>query len=403
MILEFPEDFFWGTSTSAAQIETAEGHQWEGLEAKDGFIFKRTIDHEKQRLEDAKYITQFGSVYRCSVDWSRLQKGPFAPFEQSVVEEYQNFFAYLNDEGIKVMLVLYHFAHPIWFEKKGGWIEEENISIFVNFAEQCYEHFGVYVFNWNTFNEPNVYALNAFLTGYFPPHQKRKYRSANRVLKHMAMAHEIIYEIFKENKPEIPIGISLNTAWFKGINFLGIPGAVVSDWWFNRRPGRLFKNLDYWGISYYAYVPFTPIPLTEITHPGKLEQRKIPHDKMWGYYPEGLGKIIHRLHKKYKKAIIITESGICTDDPNKRIESIKDYLKVIHQAIQNGIDIKGYIHWSTFDNFEWNLGPTYRFGLVRVNAYTKERTLTEAGVFYAKIAQENKLELEEKLSPNDTP
>ena len=69
------------------------------------------------------------------------------------------------------------------------------------------------------------------------------------------------------------------------------------------------------------------------------------------------------------------------------------YLKVIHQAIQDGVDIQGYIHWSTFDNFEWNLGPTYRFGLVRVNTYTKERQMTEAGTFYAQITKENKIDL----------
>lgn len=396
MILVFPDDFFWGTSTSAAQIETADGHQWEGLEAKDGFVFKRTIDHEKQRIEDAEYITQFGSVYRCSVDWARLQKSPLAPFDLAVVEEYQHFFAHLNDEGTQILLVLHHFAHPLWFEKAGGWVQEENIACFINFAEQCHQHFSDYIFNWNTFNEPNVYALNTYLTGHFPPHQKRKYAKANRVLKHMAMAHEITYELFKEKKPEIPIGISLNTAWFKGLNFLGIPGAKLSDWWFNKRPAHLFKSLDYWGLSYYAYIPFTPIPITEITHPGKLDKRNIPHDKMWAYYPEGFGKIIRRFHKKYKKPIIITESGICTDDPERRIDSIIDYLKVIHQAIQEGVNIQGYIHWSTFDNFEWNLGPTYRFGLVNVNAYTKERQLSKAGSFYTQITQDNKVDSQKR-------
>lgn len=402
MILSFPDQFFWGTSTSAAQIETADGHQWEGLKTKDGFTFKRTIDHEKQRLEDAAFICQFGTVYRCSVDWARLQKAPLHPFDPSVIKEYQTLFDYLQKEGMHIMLVLHHFAHPRWFEEAGGWTKEENITYFVNFAEQCQKHFGTYVFNWNTFNEPNVYALNAFLLGHFPPYQKRKLSRANRVLRHMAWAHQIVYDLFKQNSPDIPIGISHNTAWFESTNFLGRLGASISDWWFNRKVPKLFRPVDYWGISYYAYVPFTPIPLTEINHPGALAKRQIPHDKMWGYYPEGLGKVMQWIYGKYKKPIIITENGICTDDPQRRSHSIIDYLKVIHQALQEGVKIEGYIHWSTFDNFEWNLGPTYRFGLVQVDLNTKERTMTKAGEFYARITRKNKLELEtDGLPKND--
>ncbi|MCB0566252.1 MAG: family 1 glycosylhydrolase, partial [Phaeodactylibacter sp.] len=87
--------------------------------------------------------------------------------------------------------------------------------------------------------------------------------------------------------------------------------------------------------------------------------------------------------------LIMAESGICTDDPQRRIQAIKDYLKVCHRAIQEGVVLKGFIHWSTWDNFEWNLGPTYRFGLVRVDLKTMEREMTKAGTFFAKVAEEN--------------
>ncbi|MCB0494452.1 MAG: family 1 glycosylhydrolase [Cyclobacteriaceae bacterium] len=134
-------------------------------------------------------------------------------------------------------------------------------------------------------------------------------------------------------------------------------------------------------------MPFDPIPLTEIEHPGQLDKHKIAHDKMWGYFPEGLGIALRRFWKKYKKPLIVTENGICTDDPKVRIQAIKDYLHVCHQVLKSDIPIQGYIFWSTWDNFEWHLGPTYRFGLVEVNPETKDRRMTEAGRFYHTITQ----------------
>ena len=113
---------------------------------------------------------------------------------------------------------------------------------------------------------------------------------------------------------------------------------------------------------------------------------------MWGYNPDGLGRILRRFSKKYGKPIFITENGICTADPERRISAIKDYLTTIHRAIGEGVDMLGYIHWSTFDNFEWHLGPTYRFGLVAVDFKTMERTMTPAGEFYSKICRENSVE-----------
>lgn len=389
MRIEFPSDFLWGTSTSAAQTETAFDHQWKGFVAKDDFVLERTTDHELRRDEDIKYIRQFGTVYRCGVDWSKLQREPYGEFHAETVAEYQDFFRKLNEGGTKVLLVLHHFANPNWFEEKGGWLERENVAYFVDFARQCIEHFGPYVFNWNTFNEPNAYAMCSYFLGTFPP-QKRSYTKANRALRHLGIAHEVVYDLIKQKYPDVPVSISLNTSYFKALNPLGHIPRWLADWWYNRRAAKIFlPKMDYWGISYYAYVPLNPFPITEIEKPGKLDELRIRHDKMWGYYPEGLGILIKQLYKKHKMPVLVIENGICTDDPSERIRSIREYLKVIYDTMQSGIPIKGYIHWSTWDNFEWNLGPTYRFGLVRVNNFTKDREMTEAGHFYAQVTQEN--------------
>ena len=191
MKLTFPPNFFWGTSPAAAQVETASDHNWKGLKSKDGYTFDVTTGHEKRRLEDADNILQFGTVYRCGVDWARLQSAPFAPFDGEVVEEYQAFFKYLNDHGTRIMFVIHHFTNPLWFEKEGGWLTEDNVPAFVDYARQCMEQFGQYTFSWNVFNEPNVYALNGYVTGDFPPHKKNIFK-AGKVLKNMGRAQDCL-------------------------------------------------------------------------------------------------------------------------------------------------------------------------------------------------------------------
>lgn len=386
--LEFPPDFEWGTSTAAAQIETASNHNWKGVVARDGAIFERTTDHELRRDEDAQHISRFGSIYRCGVDWARLQLAPKAEFESEVVQEYRTFFEQLRAKGMKIMFVIHHFTNPRWLEDRGAWTREEAIPIYVDFAQRCVDAFGDLVAYWNTFNEPNVYALNAYLLGNFPPF-KRSYRKANRVLKHMGHAHDIVVEILNERHPEAPVGISLNTCWFQGLNLLGQIPARFLNWWFHRRAAARFEKVDFWGVSYYAYVPFTPLPVTEIDNPGQLAKMGLPHDQMWGYRPEGLARNLRWIWKKYRKPLIITENGICTDDPQRRIAALKDYLGICHNLIAEGMPIKAYIFWSTFDNFEWNLGNTYRFGLITIDWATMERVNTAAADFYEEVCRNN--------------
>ncbi|MBK8471601.1 MAG: family 1 glycosylhydrolase [Sphingobacteriales bacterium] len=96
MLIQFPKNFIWGTSTAAPQIETAFDHDWVGVKSKDGFTFGRTSDHEKRRTEDLQYICQLGNAYRMSLDWSRLQREPYGKFVPEVVSEYRALLAKLE-------------------------------------------------------------------------------------------------------------------------------------------------------------------------------------------------------------------------------------------------------------------------------------------------------------------
>ncbi len=381
----FPKDFVFGTSTAAAQIETADSHDWQGYRARDGHVFDRTTDHEHRHAEDIDIIATLAPGYRMSVAWNRLQRAPFAPLDPSVVLEYRNLLQELRSRGVSIMMVLHHFTNPRWFSEKGGWEKRENIKLFLDFGRKVSEAFGEYVDQWNTFNEPNVYVSYGWLTGFFPPF-KINPLLAIRVLKNLGLVHEQLYAVLKERHPDRPVGISHNAVVFAAQNMIGRLPASLSDWWFMDHVPSYFEKADFFGMSYYARVSHDPMPITYLDTPDKIRKYGLPHDDMWEYHPEGLRTCLDRYWKKYKKPIIITENGVCDESDTLRQRAIHEYAAIVHDAIADGIDIRGYYWWSAWDNFEWHLGPTRRFGLYACNLETKERTPRPSASTYAAMA-----------------
>lgn len=385
MTLSFPDDFIFGTSTAAAQIETAFEHDWQGVKSRDGFVFDRTTDHELRFKEDAAIIASLAPGYRMGLMWSRLQREPFGDFDADTVNAYHHFLTDLKARGVSIMMVLHHFTNPLWFAKTGGWEKEENILQWVDFCKKVVDEFGHYVSSWNTFNEPNVYASYGWITGFFPPFKINPYL-AGKVVKNMGKAHNLVYDYIKSSFPQQPVGISHNAVVFSSENVLGWFPARLSDWWFMDYVPDHFTKVDFFGMSYYARLSHDPLPITYLDTPHKIKALGKPHDDMWEYHPEGLRTCLDRYWKKYRKPIIITENGVCDSSDELRQRAIGDYANLIHQAIADGIAIRGYYWWSTWDNFEWHLGPTYRFGLYECDLETKERRKRKSAEVFAKLA-----------------
>jgi beta-glucosidase len=393
MQLSFPDKFSFGTSTAAYQIETAFEHDWLGVKSKDGHIFYRTSDHEKRFKEDAAIIAYCAPNYRMSLMWSKLQRAPYAQLDTKTVAEYRSFLDDLIGRGVKVMMVLHHFTNPLWFSQNGNWEKSENVALWVDFCKKVVDEFGEYVSYWNTFNEPNVYVSNGWVLGQFPPFKKNLFYAC-RVIKNMGLAHNIMYDYIKAKYPYQPVGISHNTVIFSAENFLGYLPAKISDWWFMNYLLKPFVGkLDFFGLSYYAKISHDPQPITYIDTPAKMEKLGKPHDDMWEYYPNGLKQCIERYWKQYHLPVIITENGICTADEAKQVNAMKDYVKIVHDCMKSGIDIRGYYWWSTFDNFEWNLGPTFRFGLYETDLKTKNRRKRSGADVFHRLAYEKQLEV----------
>ena len=393
MKLTFPPDFVFGTSTAAYQIETAFEHEWLGVKSKDGHVFDRTCDHEKRFVEDAAIIAHCAPAYRMSLMWSKLQRAPFAPLHPETVQEYKEFLDDLKRRGVKIMMVLHHFTNPQWFAAKGNWEQKENIAMWVDFARKVVDEFGDYVSWWNTFNEPNVYTSGAYLLGEFPPFKQNLWK-AFKVIDNLGAAHHLMYDYIKHKYPTQPVGISHNTVLFAHENLLGILPEKISDWWFMERCLKPFvAKLDFFGMSYYCKMSHDPFPINYMDTPEKFARYDKPHDDMWEYYPAGLGEIMERYWNQFHLPMIITESGVCTTNDNQRIGAMKDYIKVINDCMQKGMDVRGYYWWSTFDNFEWHLGPTYRFGLYETDIETKNRTKRPSADVYHQLAYNKTIEL----------
>ncbi len=384
-VLEFPQNFRFGTSTSATQIETAFGHDWEGFSSCDKSIFSRTTDHELLWEKDVIIISSLAPNYRMSFMWSRLQRTPFASLDADAVTHYRNILIRLKEQGVDIMLVLHHFANPVWFSEQGGWANMQSVEWWLDYVKKVIREFDELVTLWNTFNEPNLYISLSSLAGIFPP-QKTNPVYAWHVLNNISDAHQRAYEMLNTRSPGKPVGISHNASVLEGDNLLGILPAKISDWWYMHFIPGWFESCDFFGLSYYSRIGYDPFPVTFLNAPEKIIKNNKPHDDMWEYYPKGLGICIDRYWKRFRKPIIVTENGMSTHDDNLRIKSIYDYLNIIHDRIEKGYDIRGYYHWSTWDNFEWNLGPSQRFGLYACDPQTKERSKRPSADVYSSLA-----------------
>lgn len=284
------------------------------------------------------------------------------------------------------MMVLHHFANPSWFASAGSWEKSSNTGRFLDFAKKLVDEFGQYVTSWNTFNEPNLYTSMGWIAREFPP-QRKNILAARKVINNIAQAHDVMYDYIKMKFPGTTVGISHNCTVFAADHWLGNIPARFMDLCYMQYAPSLFKKTDFFGMSYYARIGHDPLPVTYINTPEKFSSSGKPHDDMWEYYPQGILECMRRYWKEYRKPIIITENGICTGDDTKRITAIHDYLGYVHQAIQEGIDVKGYYHWSTWDNFEWSLGPTFHFGLYGCDPVSKDRFRKPSADLYSEISR----------------
>ncbi len=379
---KFPDNFLWGSSTASYQVEGGiENTDW-AQAAREGRVpvCGRACDHYNLYEKDFDIIVALGhNTHKISIEWARIEPEE-GVFDEKEIEHYKKVLDALHARNIKPIVNMWHFTLPLWFSKKGGFENSRSSFYFARYCAYVTKKLDGKEDMYVTINEPLVIAQNAYLSKNWPPFKNNIFAFL-RVLKNLSRSHIAAFKAMKEERPEIKIGISKNNIYFhSNANPFNIILVGFLSWFWNRRFLNGIKNhQDFIGLNHYFHHKFGgPKEVCEKTDMG------------WEIYPDGLYHVLLEL-KRYKKTIIVTENGIADANDTKRDAFIKSYLGSVHRAIEAGVPIFGYLHWSLLDNYEWAFGFKKRFGLVEVNYDTLERKIRPSALEYKKICDANAL------------
>jgi len=402
--LNFPSNFLWGTGISAHQVEGNNHNQWTVWEKSakrieelknqgknpSEYISGQACDHYHLYKQDFDLAQKLNNnALRFSLEWSRIEPEP-GKFNQKEIEHYKKVLLALRERNLEPFVTLWHWTNPIWFEKMGGWLNKKSPEYYTHYVEKVIQELGHLAKFWLTINEPLMYSSLSYFEGLFPP-QKRNSPLVIKVIRNLIQAHQKAYQIIHQKKDK-QVGLAKSIFYFEAFQNRLINRLLkkIADYFWNEYFLNQVKNhLDFIGLNYYtcSRIKFNWLSLRSTFISYTLQEIS---DRGWEIYPSGIYDVLQDL-KKYRKPIYITENGLADAQDKKRAKFIIDHLKMVHRAIQAGVDVRGYFHWSLIDNFEWEVGFWPRFGLAEVNYQTMKRIPRPSAQVYAKICQENKL------------
>jgi beta-glucosidase len=424
-ILRMPPGFLWGVATAAHQNEgDNHNNQWAAWEQQPGRI------HQGQRsgsatdwwnLEtaaaDFDRAAELGlNSIRISMEWSRIEPEP-GVFDASALRHYAEMLRLLRQRGLEPMVTLHHFTDPLWLAEIGGWENPLVEDYFSRFTARVVEALGDQVTLWCTINEPLVYAVVGYLDGRFPPGVKNLRRAMN-VLRRMLLAHGRAYRTIHRLQNNARAGLAhhmrvhlpanpANAADRRAAAMMNqianrstlaaiTEGKLTPLLGLGQTATHLIDTSDFIGLNYYTTILTTFDP----TQPGNLFARTFfdpaaefsDYDSAGDPYgivdPSGLYLALKTL-ASYGKPIYITENGVPGDDDDMRGRFIATHLAEAWRAQQEGVDVRGYYHWTLVDNFEWVEAWNLKFGLFSLDRETGIRTPKPSAAIYAQIAQAN--------------
>jgi len=443
--------FVWGAATSAYQIEGAYDADGKGLSIWDRFcreegkIFEgqngeKACEHYYHFREDVAMMKKMGlKAYRFSVSWSRILPGGVGAVNPAGIRFYQELAEELRSNGIEPYLTLYHWDMPMALQERGGFLSEESPEWFAYYAQIVAENLGDLIKNYFTFNEPQCFIGGAFCDTMFAPGEKKNTEELVEMAHHVLLAHGKAVKKLREIVPDCKVGYAPTGVYYLPLDDTDQNLEAARRANFDVTKENWLEGISWWSdpviLGHYPECPDNlQRILDRIVQPGDLEvisqkldfygqniyqgslvcaegdsYRKVffpagyPKTAIgWKVTPSVLYYIPRMLYERYHLPILITENGmschdaISTDgkvhDPN-RIDYLKRYLAELTRAVNEGVDIQGYFHWSLMDNFEWANGYNERFGLIYVDYATGRRILKDSAYWYAKCIASNGEEL----------
>jgi beta-glucosidase len=435
-VKRFPAGFLWGAATSAYQIEGAVDVDGRGESIWDRFSHERlaengdvACDHYRRWRGDVELLAELGvNAYRFSIAWPRLHPTGRGAIERRGLDHYGRVIDALLERGIEPIATLYHWDLPQALQDEGGWTCRDTVDRFAEYARTCFDAYGDRVRWWGTINEPWIIGLLGHLLGLHAPGFSDDVRGEATVFHHVLLAHGRAVEELRASGRDGRIGIVLSLAPHDPAGEGDEDAARASDGYVNRwfldpvyrgsypadmralyvsllgeldfvRDGDLrtiAAPTDFLGVNYYSRRVIRAAP-DRRPYPWEVVEGLAPMtDLGTEIRPASFTDLLVRLRDDYGDVpILICENGAAFSEPlhdDRRVRFVHDHLAAVHDAIEQGVPVVGYCHWSLLDNFEWALGYEPRFGLVHVDYSTQARTIKDSGRYFARVARANALE-----------
>ncbi|HEV7654164.1 MAG TPA: GH1 family beta-glucosidase [Mycobacteriales bacterium] len=430
--LRFPPGFVFGTATASYQIEGAVTEDGRGVSVWDTFSHTPgtisggdtgdvACDSYHRYGEDIALMTGLGvQAYRFSVAWPRIVPTGSGPVNQAGLDYYKRLADGLREAGIEPAATLFHWDLPQPLQDVGGWLNRDTAARFADYASVLAEALGDRVGRWITLNEPVVVTWNGHIEGSHAPGLQLG-AAAFPVAHHQLLGHGLAVAALRAATPSVPVGITNNYGPCHPAT--DEPADVAAAAFRNALHNHLYTDpillgrypellqeltgdtvqagdletisapIDFLGVNYY----FPELVRAEASAVFGMTDVPWPDPARtafgWPVVPAGLTETLTALRDRYENLppLYVTENGAAYDDEvgpdgaihdKDRVSYLDGHLRAVKDAIDAGVDVRGYYCWSLLDNFEWAQGFSKRFGLVRVDFDTLTRTPKDSYGWY---------------------
>jgi beta-glucosidase len=406
----FPKDFLWGAATAGHQVEgnNVNSDIWLLENVKPSVFAEPSGDAVNslalwpQDLDLAQSLNL--NSYRFSVEWARIEPEP-GQFSTAMLDHYKAMIEGCRARGLAPIVTFNHFVSPRWFAAIGGWLNPDAPKLFARYCGKVAQHMAVGIDHAITFNEPNILRLlringlpdfildkqRAMLVAAAKATNSAKFVALNAgnwedldaMLPLLIAGHKAGKAAIKAVRPDLPVGVSLAMFDDQAVGTNSLRDAKRKEnygAWLEAA-----KDDDFLGVQNYERVMWdakgkvAPPPGSVLNFSGSE------------VYPPSLAGAVRYAHKAAGVPILVTEHGVGSDDDAIRARLISAALKALKLVIDDGVPVKGYVHWSLLDNYEWIFGYKPHFGLASVDRTTFKRTAKPSAAVYAQIAKRNGL------------